>query len=315
MTSPDSRYCPGCGYAIGCTCYPPHPTDPTKQETEGDAAPQKASAVLATSVSFNTLSRMVSVTLSTGAVMSIPQHLMQGLAGARLDECLICQVEGGVCVRWPTLDLDFNVDGLMRGSYGNQAWMAQGHPAPDIPDWGRIAVSTASASLALPPQEPLSPSVEPCPYCNGGIVENIVGDNGVSTNTRIAHGPSTRNDPCPHCTTPVDVEALTDIRAGLADAVSNVSDATEFVDVLHHLIALKDYVAVVVMPALRTLQQSPMCRIYEYDGAFKCLTHDLAWGAIDQPDTPCPGWEDLKPQSGGGWREQPTHDNSTKEGG
>ena len=36
------------------------------------------------------------------------------------------------------------------------------------------------------------------------------------------------------------------------------------------------------------------CRIYEYDGAFKCYTHDKRWGAITNPDQPCAGWSPEK---------------------
>jgi hypothetical protein len=32
------------------------------------------------------------------------------------------------------------------------------------------------------------------------------------------------------------------------------------------------------------------CRIHEYDGAFKCLTHQKVWGAIPNAGTPCAGW-------------------------
>jgi hypothetical protein len=29
------------------------------------------------------------------------------------------------------------------------------------------------------------------------------------------------------------------------------------------------------------------CRIYEYDGAYRCTTHDRLWGAVKDPDEPC----------------------------
>lgn len=32
------------------------------------------------------------------------------------------------------------------------------------------------------------------------------------------------------------------------------------------------------------------CRIHEYDGAYKCFTHQKTWGAITNPGTPCAGW-------------------------
>jgi hypothetical protein len=32
------------------------------------------------------------------------------------------------------------------------------------------------------------------------------------------------------------------------------------------------------------------CKIMEYDGAYKCVTHIKVWGAVPQPDEPCKGW-------------------------
>jgi len=36
--------------------------------------------------------------------------------------------------------------------------------------------------------------------------------------------------------------------------------------------------------------QTTACRIFEYDGAFKCLTHKRLWGAVIAPQQPCVGW-------------------------
>lgn len=46
------------------------------------------------------------------------------------------------------------------------------------------------------------------------------------------------------------------------------------------------------------------CRIQEYDGAFRCWTHDRTWGATTDPDEPCAGWtpeenDEVTPISGG----------------
>lgn len=32
------------------------------------------------------------------------------------------------------------------------------------------------------------------------------------------------------------------------------------------------------------------CRIYEYDGAYRCFTHNKMWGAVSYPSEPCEGW-------------------------
>ena len=78
-------------------------------------------------------------------------------------------------------------------------------------------------TLAAAQPAPESAPSEPCTYCGGvGTVENIVHDSMVSTNTRISHGPGTRNDPCPKCSAP-SVED--EIRAQLACVEGPLEDA------------------------------------------------------------------------------------------
>jgi len=64
------------------------------------------------------------IELKNGVVFIIPCDLLQGLRGANQDE--IAEVElmpRGAALHWEKLDADFSVGGLMRGIYGNEAWM------------------------------------------------------------------------------------------------------------------------------------------------------------------------------------------------
>src|SRR6266542_5866644 len=64
------------------------------------------------------------IELKNGVVFMIPCDLLQGLRGANRDE--IAEVElmpRGAALHWEKLDVDFSVGGLMRGIYGNEAWM------------------------------------------------------------------------------------------------------------------------------------------------------------------------------------------------
>ncbi len=64
------------------------------------------------------------IELKNGVVFIIPCHLLQGLRRAHRDE--IAEVElmpRGAALHWEKLDVDFSVGGLMRGVYGNEAWM------------------------------------------------------------------------------------------------------------------------------------------------------------------------------------------------
>lgn len=40
-------------------------------------------------------------------------------------------------------------------------------------------------------------------------------------------------------------------------------------------------------PAPEAQHSAGACRIYEYDGAYKCYTHNRVWGAVTNPDEPC----------------------------
>ena len=64
------------------------------------------------------------IELKNGVMFIIPCDLLQGLRGAHRDE--IAEVElmpRGAALHWEKLDVDFSVAGLMRGIYGNEAWM------------------------------------------------------------------------------------------------------------------------------------------------------------------------------------------------
>ena len=64
------------------------------------------------------------IELKNGVMFIIPCDLLQGLRGAHRDE--IAEVElmpRGGALHWEKLDVDFSVAGLMRGIYGNEAWM------------------------------------------------------------------------------------------------------------------------------------------------------------------------------------------------
>lgn len=45
--------------------------------------------------------------------------------------------------------------------------------------------------------------------------------------------------------------------------------------------------AAVSRPTVPERPKKP-CKIHEYDGAFRCTTHDRIWGAVTDPDEPCP---------------------------
>jgi len=66
------------------------------------------------------------ITLSNGVQISLPRRLLQGLEDARpmqLHKVRITML--GEALRWPALDVDHYLPGLLNGVFGNRRWMAQ----------------------------------------------------------------------------------------------------------------------------------------------------------------------------------------------
>ncbi len=78
----------------------------------------------ARSATYDRVSNRLVIELKNGVVLIVPCDLIQGLSDAHPDE--IAEVElmpRGAALHWEKLDQDFSVAGLMRGIYGNKAWM------------------------------------------------------------------------------------------------------------------------------------------------------------------------------------------------
>jgi hypothetical protein len=70
--------------------------------------------------------RMMRVELTSGIVLLVPTHLIQGLATAPRAARGNVQVVGrGYALYWPDLDLDVSVPALLAGSFGTRAWMSE----------------------------------------------------------------------------------------------------------------------------------------------------------------------------------------------
>jgi hypothetical protein len=101
-------------------------------ETMIDAALERArnepAPVTASSVSFNREHRLLIVVLSNGSRLAIPQEDLQHLADVSVDDAADVSIEMlGSGIHWEKLDLDFSVQGLLKGRRGNPAWMTRLH--------------------------------------------------------------------------------------------------------------------------------------------------------------------------------------------
>jgi hypothetical protein len=62
--------------------------------------------------------------LTDGAVFDIPRKKLQGLRGLTIRQLEAFEVDGaGFGISWPALDIDFSIEGLSEGRYGNASWM------------------------------------------------------------------------------------------------------------------------------------------------------------------------------------------------
>jgi hypothetical protein len=80
----------------------------------------------AKSVRYDRARGRLVIELFNGAALVIPTTLLQGLAGASAKQLEAVEIlAGGYAVRWPALDVDFTVPGLMQGVFGTKQWMGE----------------------------------------------------------------------------------------------------------------------------------------------------------------------------------------------
>ncbi len=87
------------------------------------AALTDATEPRARSARYDWRAKRVVVELRNGATFIFPPELAQGLAGASSEELAEVQVTpSGAGLRWPKLDADFSLPGLMMGVFGSSSW-------------------------------------------------------------------------------------------------------------------------------------------------------------------------------------------------
>ena len=80
----------------------------------------------ARSAHYDTRHGRVVIELTNGCVFMFPARLAQGLRNASARELGEIEIMAhGVALRWPKLDADFTVAGIVSGIFGTRAWMAE----------------------------------------------------------------------------------------------------------------------------------------------------------------------------------------------
>lgn len=88
------------------------------------AALADATEPRAKSARYDRRAKRIIVELISGATFIFPPELAQGLAGASPAELAEVQVTpSGAGLRWPSLDADFSLSGLIMGVFGSPSWM------------------------------------------------------------------------------------------------------------------------------------------------------------------------------------------------
>jgi hypothetical protein len=94
----------------------------------------------ASKAEYETKHDLVTLYLDDGVRVSIPRQHLQGLQGATaLQLSKIQLVGGGTGLRWPRLDVDHYVPGLLNHVFGTRHWMSQ---------LGRLGGSSTSEAKA-----------------------------------------------------------------------------------------------------------------------------------------------------------------------
>lgn len=81
---------------------------------------------VAVSAEYDRSRELMLVKLKSGQWLAIPREDLQDLADADPDKVSKVELEMlGMSLHWEELDVDFRVDGLRQGFYGNERWMKQ----------------------------------------------------------------------------------------------------------------------------------------------------------------------------------------------
>jgi len=96
-------------------------TEATQRAEQADR--QELRAVTA---SYDKRTKRVVLEFSSGVVVQIPSHLLQGLGDASPQELAAVTLSPqGTALHWNALDVDLSVSGLLAGIFGTRAWMAE----------------------------------------------------------------------------------------------------------------------------------------------------------------------------------------------
>jgi hypothetical protein len=139
------------------------------QQQFKDAAQRAAEAdrrePRAHTASYDKRTKRLVVELTSGIIVQIPSRLLQGLAEASPQDLAAVTVSPhGTALHWETLDADFSVAGLLAGTFGTRAWMAEiGRKGGQVTSAAKATAARANGQKGGRPPQQRRPTIQGTP--------------------------------------------------------------------------------------------------------------------------------------------------------
>jgi hypothetical protein len=121
----------------------------------------------AVAATYDKRTKRVVLEFTSGVVVQIPIHLLQGLVEASPQELAAVTLSPqGTALHWDALDVDFSVAGLVAGVFGTRVWMAElGRKGGQAKSAAKIAAAQANGQKGGRPPGHRKPKRLEMPAC------------------------------------------------------------------------------------------------------------------------------------------------------
>lgn len=107
---------------------------------------ERAQAMLPVAVRFDGASRRIVIDFDNGTTFLVPAERLQGLEGASAAQLNEVELLGETGLHWESLDVDFTIEGLMRGLFGTARFMEAQRRGGRSRSDAKIAASRANGA-------------------------------------------------------------------------------------------------------------------------------------------------------------------------
>ena len=107
---------------------------------------ERARGVLPVGVGFDKASGRIVIDFHNGSTFLVPAERLQGLEGASAAQLNEVELLGETGLHWESLDVDFTIEGLMRGLFGTARFMEAQRRGGRSRSDAKIAASRANGA-------------------------------------------------------------------------------------------------------------------------------------------------------------------------